>query len=620
MPGIVGIIRRHKYDGITADLRRMIGSMMHETFYTSSQYINEQIGLYMGRVSHGENLGHQMPLESGDGQRALMITGEHFPQSNGHVDGHVMSQDLLRLYTQSETKLLRHLNGWFSGVAIDLCAGTATLFNDRYGMGRVYVHEGEEEFIFASEAKAILSIRPDLRKIDPAALGEYLRFNCVMGNKTLFRGISLLPVASSWRFKHGTTPHKGTYFEFTEWEQQEPDIPERFQERFNAAMARITPRYTEGPEKVGLSLTAGLDTRVILAAASADGKFMPSYTFGGLWGETYDIRAARMLAQRCNNSHEVIKIQEQFLRDFSKYARKSVYLSDGTHDSILGAHDVYFNEVARKIAPIRLTGKFGSEVVRIRKLIPAGSFPIHTLQSGFAPFLDTPCSFAEISQRAHPLTRVVAEEIPWFEFGRVKVEQSMVVLRTPYMDNELVQLMFGAPAAMRASRGLQTQYVMAASPKLAGIPTNMGGIREGGLAATLSYALFWALFKVEFIYLYATPHWLTRLDRKMEKLRLERIIAGRQKFEGYRIWIKTYFADFVRDVMLDPQAHCTEFFDKNWVRKIVTRHTAGTHNYFLEINKMLTVELIYSSLLQPEDDHNQPTAIRDLSITMVHDA
>lgn len=620
MPGIVGIIRRHKYNGITADLRRMIGSMMHEPFYTSAQYINEEIGLYMGRVSHDENLGRQMPLVSPDGQRILIISGEHFPTSNGHADREAISRELLRLHPESETKLFRHLNGWFSGVAIDLGARTATLFNDRYGMGRIYLYEGDDEFIFSSEAKAILLIRPNLRKIDPAALGEYLRFNCVMGNKSLFGGISLLPVASSWRFEGDATPRKSTYFEFSEWEQQEPDNTGKFQERFDAVMARITPSYMEGSEKVGLSLTAGLDTRVILAGASAAAKPMPCYTFGGLWGETYDIRTARMLAQRCNDSHEVIKINEQFLRDFSQYARQSVYLSDGAHDSILGAHDVYFNEIARKIAPIRLTGKFGSEVVRIRKLIPSGSFPVHLLQPGFAPFLDSPSSFAAISQRAHPLTRVVAEEIPWFEFGRVKVEQSKVVLRTPFMDNELVQLMFSAPAAMRASRDLQTRYVMNASPNLVSIPTNMGGMREGGLPARLSYALFWALFKVEFTYLYATPHWLTRLDRKLEKLRLERIITGRQKFEGYRIWIKTHFADFVRDVMLDPRARCTEFFDRNWVRKVVLRHTAGTHNYFIEINKMLTVELIHSSLLGPAEDYREPITTPDLSSTTVHNA
>ena len=50
---------------------------------------------------------------------------------------------------------------------------------------------------------------------------------------------------------------------------------------------------------------------------------MPCYTFGGLWGETFDIRTARKLAAVCNLSHEVIRINDQFLQDFGKYARKA---------------------------------------------------------------------------------------------------------------------------------------------------------------------------------------------------------------------------------------------------------------------------------------------------------
>lgn len=161
------------------------------------------------------------------------------------------------------------------------------------------------------------------------------------------------------------------------------------------------------------------------------------------------------------------------------------------------------------------------------------------------------------------------------------------------MDNELVKLMYQAPSGLRASRDLQARYVRERDHQLSDVPTNMGRVRENGqLIDKLAYSLFWALFKAEFIYLYATPHWLTRLDRKLEKLRPERLVAGRQKFEGYRIWIKTHLADFVREALLNPRARCTDFFDKAWLEKVVVRHTAGTHNYMNEINKMLTIELV----------------------------
>lgn len=606
MPGIAGIIRSQPYEGILQDLSLMTESMRHETYYVGNQYVNPDVGLYLSWLAHPCSLGERMPLVSLDKRRILIIIGENFPDPQKPIqqkDKGVLDtndQGLLRLYQESPDKFLNSLNGWFCGIAVDLNFRRVTLFNDRYGMSRVYFHEGDTEFIFASEAKPLLRVRPPLRAIEPEALAQSLRSYCVMGNKCLFKGVSLLPPGSSWEFAASSGPQKKSYFDFAEWEKQ-PVLsnPDEFYEKFDETVSRVITSYTEGPSRVALSLTAGLDTRVILASARNGEGPLPCYTFGGLWGETFDIRTARTLAAICNRPHEVITINERFLREFPTFAEKSVYLSDGTHDAF-GAHDVYFNEIARSIAPIRLTGKFGSEVVRIRRLIPSMEFPRELLQPWFVPYVDEAPSFSQISRTMHPLSRVVSEEIPWYEFGRVAVEQSKITLRTPYMDNRLVKLMYQAPPELRASRDLQVRYIRKRSAALGNLPTDMGRMgKNGGPMAKLTYSFFWALAKSEYIYLYSMPHWLTRIDRKLERLRPERILVGRQKFEAYRIWIKTHLAEFIRDILLNPKAHCTDFFDKASIARVIERHTSGTHNYMREINKMLTVELICSSLLGP---------------------
>jgi len=137
----------------------------------------------------------------------------------------------------------------------------------------------------------------------------------------------------------------------------------------------------------------------------------------------------------------------------------------------------------------------------------------------------------------------------------------------------------------------------------------MGGLGDGGaLLAKVRYLFHRALFKMEYYYLFATPHWLTRIDRKLEKLRLEKIVAGREKFEGYRIWIKNHLADFIMQTVSDPNAHYVQFFDRRLVQNMVARHLAGTHNYLNEINKVLTIELAYASLIdqQPATARSRP--------------
>ena len=107
------------------------------------------------------------------------------------------------------------MNGRFHGLLTDRSRGTATLFNDRYGMQRLYYHESKDAFYFAAEAKAILAVRPELRRMDPQGLGEFIACGAVLENRTLFQGIQVLPPASAWVFRNGSLESKRQLFPST---------------------------------------------------------------------------------------------------------------------------------------------------------------------------------------------------------------------------------------------------------------------------------------------------------------------------------------------------------------------------------------------------------------------
>ena len=599
MPGIAGVIRRPDSGGTDHDLPRMIEAMRHTTRLSNGEYRNDDLGVHVGWINHPGAFSDCMPLVVPSGDAVLVFYGESYLDGGSSGIDPTSAKYLLDLYLERGEDFLVDLNGWFSGVLVDLRARAITLFNDRYGMSRVYVHRGREEFLFASEAKSLLAVRPQLRRIEPAAVAESLRFDCVTGNKTLFRDVTLLPSASAWRFQGGVVPQERRYFDFKEWETQpllaEPEIYPRFAE----TLSRVVPAYAAEAPNVAVSLTAGLDTRAIVAALDEDVVF-PCYTFGGRWGELYDIRTARRIARLRGQPFTSITIGDDFLRGFGDFARRAIYISDGTHNA-LGAHDVYFNERARQISPIRLTGKFGSEILRTRKLIPSVDYPADLLDRDFrAKVFGLLPPFAELSTSSHPLTRVVTEEIPWHEAGCVAAEQSQLILRTPYMDNALVKLMFQIPWSVRAEGDLQERFVRDVSPLLSRVPTNLGRfVTRNRRMTRMLYLVMRTLFKVEYVYLYATPHWMTRVDRAVEGLGPERLFAGRQKWEGYRLWLRRHFADFVSDTLLSSRASYQEFFQRATVERMVRGHLAGTHNYMNEINRALTLELVYTSLLKP---------------------
>ena len=121
-------------------------------------------------------------------------------------------------------------------------ANLTMLFNDRYGMQRLYYHQSKDAFYFAAEAKAILAVCPDLRSVDPRGLGELVSNGCVLENRTVFKKIGVLPPASAWTFAKGANERKNRYFDPAEWEEQGPLDLEDYYQQLRAIFSRNIAR------------------------------------------------------------------------------------------------------------------------------------------------------------------------------------------------------------------------------------------------------------------------------------------------------------------------------------------------------------------------------------------
>src|SRR5207249_2687289 len=154
------------------------------------------------------------------------FSGEEFPEpgtarrlkERGHRLDHGGPSYLAHLY-EDDPSFPVGLNGRFHGLLVDRSRGSAMLFNDRYGMHRIYYHESKEAFYFAAEAKAILGIAPELRTLDLRGLGELVACGCVLENRTFFKDIHVLPPAAAWVFRGGVVERKSTYFQPRDWEE-----------------------------------------------------------------------------------------------------------------------------------------------------------------------------------------------------------------------------------------------------------------------------------------------------------------------------------------------------------------------------------------------------------------
>ncbi|MGE4056663.1 MAG: hypothetical protein AB7F99_17880, partial [Vicinamibacterales bacterium] len=254
MPGIVGFVTDDPDPNTgRATLSRMVGTMLHDTSYVWGTYAVPEQGCYVGWIDHAHSSGASNPLVAADGDCILVFAGEHFDHhraGNGsHSPGH-SAQSLLHLreeHGEEFDDFIRHLNGWFAGVLIDRRSRTVTLFNDRFGMHRVHVHEAPHCFSFASEAKALLSTRPGSRTLDSESLGQFLAFGTVFNNRTLFKDIALLPGGSIWTIPAPSDIRKRQYFTPAMWSDQPLLDASQFETAFVKTMSDVLPTYFRSP-------------------------------------------------------------------------------------------------------------------------------------------------------------------------------------------------------------------------------------------------------------------------------------------------------------------------------------------------------------------------------------
>lgn len=601
MPGIIGIVTRPlnpTCDDIVAEMGR---SLLHEEFYAAGSYSAADIGVHAGWVSLQAGSAPRQLFENESRDVVLLLSGECYAdkylrddlRQRGHSVGNGPGDWLVHLYEEAGENFFRELNGTFSGLLIDRRQQCAFLFNDRYGLDRVYVHEDEGEIYFASEAKALLRVLPKLRSFDPEGLTDFLTFGSTIRNRTLFRGVQLLPSGSVWKFAGGKVT-KSLYFKPEEWEQQATLTADEFEEQFEQTFKRVLPRYCEADSKIGISLTAGLDTRMIMASRPETDPKPVCYTYDGPRGETLDTRLASRIARTSGLEHHILRLESDFYTDFTLWMDRTVYATDG-YFGLTGAHEIYFSRKARKLATVRLTGVFGSEVFR-----GASTFkPLRLNPALLSPEFRSAVAERErefADSREHRVSFAAFQEIPWNLFGSLAACRSQVTFRSPYLDNELVALSYQAPASLRKSSGPAFRLVQQNSTALAAIPTDMG--LGGSKALRASRRIFSKVtFKADYFSNDGLPHWLAPFDQVINGLSSRKFLLGHHKFLRYGSWFRNELSEYVVDSLTDKKVVQNSCWDTAFVSEMGGKHVRGIRSSTQEIGAVLTMAAIERLLL-----------------------
>lgn len=263
------------------------------------------------------NSGSQ-PIFNESGKIAVILNGEIYNFQELRADlvnkGHHFktrsdTEVIVHLYEEVGEQVFSYLNGMFAVVIYDELNNLLLAARDRVGEKPLYYCETEQEFILASEMKAILKFPGIYREIDPQAVALFLNSMYVPAPYSIFKNIKKLKPAHFLKIKNDQIIFK-RYWKpeiNIDWSLKEDQIKEEFLWLFNDSVKRRM--ITDVP--LGVFLSGGIDSSAVTAFMARNSN-TPIKTFSVGFSDEFDERPfARIIAERYHTKHTELLVKDR---------------------------------------------------------------------------------------------------------------------------------------------------------------------------------------------------------------------------------------------------------------------------------------------------------------------
>jgi asparagine synthase (glutamine-hydrolysing) len=293
MCGITGIVCADRRPASPALVRRMTDALAHRGPDGEGFFADGPVAFGHRRLSIIDlsTAGNQ-PMSTADGAYTLSYNGEtyNFRELRAELEGlgrrfrsRTDSEVVLEAYAEWGPEAVERLNGMFAFALYDRARREVVLARDRYGIKPLYYAIRGGSLLFASEIKALLQHPGCRAELDADALLEYFTFQNFLGDRTLFRGIRILPAGCTLRIGLDA-PGDASIRRYWDFEFQEPATPSGNADDYARELDRLfrqaVDRQLVSDVPVGSYLSGGMDTGAVAALASAQMPGMRTFTIG----------------------------------------------------------------------------------------------------------------------------------------------------------------------------------------------------------------------------------------------------------------------------------------------------------------------------------------------------
>ena len=553
MCGFVGFIDGGDTQQDAGVLRSMTDAIRHRGPDDADYYMDGTISLGFRRLSIIDLEGGRQPILNEDGTKVLVFNGEIYNFQSLREDllkkGHVFktrtdSETILHGYEEYGKEILQKLRGMFAFVIWDKEKKELFGARDIFGIKPFYYYKNGDQFFVGSEIKSFLSHPCFVKELDEEKIPEYLSYEYIPYESTIFKNVYKLPGAHCLTYRDGRLQVERYYSIQYRIEEDKP--LEYWEEQIQKEFAESVSMHQIADVEVGCFLSSGVDSSYVVKEISKGTKKVKTFSVGYTEEKYSELPYAQEFSKTIGveNISNKVSADEffdavpeiQYMLDeplpnpseiplyfLAQNARKyvKVVLSGEGADELFGGYPMYlqgghFAQYSRKVPrPVR---KLAGAVAKRLPEFKGKHFLVRGAMEPYQRFMRANYVFTDPAERQKYLKRPITSKAPeeyskryfdqvssldeptqlqyvdmhtWMIYDillkadRMSMANSLE-LRVPFLDRKMLELSCRIPSRYRADCQSETTKRALRSAALKELPEKTARMKKLGFPVPLS--------------------------------------------------------------------------------------------------------------------------------------
>ena len=553
MCGFVGFLNTPEAASPETVVKAMADRIVHRGPDDASYYVDQDVSLGFRRLSIIDLEGGRQPILNEDGTKVLVFNGEIYNFQSLRDDllkkGHVFktrtdSETILHGYEEYGKEILQRLRGMFAFVIWDKEKRELFGARDIFGIKPFYYYDDGKTFLFGSEIKSFLEHPGFHKELDEERIPEYLSYEYIPYENTIFKNVYKLPGAHCLTYRDGRLKVERYYSIQYRIEEDKP--LEYWEEQIQKEFAESVSMHQIADVEVGCFLSSGVDSSYVVKEISKGTKKVKTFSVGYTEEKYSELPYAQEFSKTIGveNISNKVSADEffdavpeiQYMLDeplpnpseiplyfLAQNARKyvKVVLSGEGADELFGGYPMYlqgghFAQYARKVPrPVR---KLAGAVAKRLPEFKGKHFLIRGAMEPYQRFMRANYVFTNPAERQKYLKRPITSKAPeeyskryfdqvssldeptqlqyvdmhtWMIYDillkadRMSMANSLE-LRVPFLDRKMLELSCRIPSRYRADCQSETTKRALRSAALKELPEKTARMKKLGFPVPLS--------------------------------------------------------------------------------------------------------------------------------------